>query len=202
MRTLNNTVCRRAPRIRLALLWCGLVLVMTPASVASAGVRAAKTAAQWESDGRSLFSELEFKLAAHCFELALAQEPHNAAASYWLGKSYARMADVSTPLFAPRTARRARRYLEQAVALDPRNQEYLLELFDFYLDSPEWFRGGIERAAALLERIDSLDPGADPELRRRLADSRGDHSGASWGMRRVILLQSQAIGELFALGLR
>jgi hypothetical protein len=92
------------------------------------------------------------------------------------------LADVSSPLSAPKNARRARRNLEEAVKRDPQNHEYLLELFDFYVDSPEWFHGGLQRAAALLERIRPAE--SDPESWvREIADSWKEHSGTGWWIR-------------------
>ena len=136
-----------------------------------------------------------FKRVARVFERALSEQPNNARLYYWLGKSYARLADVSGPLFALRNARRARRNLEEAFQRDPQNHEYLLELFDFYVDSPEWFHGGLERAAALLELIRTADSDLEPSL-MEIADSRKEHSGPRWWMRRAVLWTSGTIGYI------
>jgi tetratricopeptide (TPR) repeat protein len=160
---------------------------------AASGPPNTEAAAQWERDGQNLFVACEFKRAARAFEKALAEQPDSAALHYWLGKSYARQAEVSGPLSAPKNARKARRNLEQAVKIDPRNDKYLRELFDFYVDSPEWFSGGLEQAAALLERVSPGEPGAEPRL-NQLANSRKEHSGAGWWMRRAVLLPSGIIG--------
>jgi tetratricopeptide (TPR) repeat protein len=172
--------------------WSVIVLLSAAAGSAAAGPNA-EPVAHWESDGQSLFLDCEFKQAARAFERALAEQPDRAVLHYWLGKSYARLADISGPLYAAKNARKARRSLERAVELDPQNGEYLRELFDFYVDSPEWSSGGLERAAALLERIDPSDPGAEPVL-RQLAESRKEHSGAGWWMRRAVLRTGDAIG--------
>jgi hypothetical protein len=113
------------------------------------------------------------------FAKAVAEQPDRAQLHYWLGKSYARLAEVSSPLFAPKNARKARGSLERAVEIDPQNDEYLRELVDFYLNSPEWFSGGLERASALLNQISTQESGAEPWL-QRLADSRKEHSGAAF----------------------
>jgi tetratricopeptide (TPR) repeat protein len=172
-----------------------VLLLSAAAGSAASESPGAETAAQWERDGRSLFLACEFKQAARAFEKALAEQPNSALLHYWLGKSYARLAEVSSLLSAPKNARKARRSLEQAVQIDPRNDEYLRELFDFYVDSPEWFSGGLERAAALLERISPEESGVEPRL-KQLADSRKDHSGAGWWIERAVLWTSGAIGHL------
>ena len=168
-------------------------LAMNAVAVFAAEPKAG-AAAQFERDGRSLFLACEFKQATQAFERALLQQPDSPVLHYWLGKSYARLAEVSSPLSAPKNARRARANLEEAVKLDPRNQEYLLELFDFYVDSPEWFHGGLERAAVLLERI-CTGEFCPQTWREQLADSRKDHSGGGWWTRRAILWTSGAVGH-------
>lgn len=166
---------------------------------AAVGVAASRppnteSAAQWEKNGRSLFLACEFEQAARAFEKALAEQPDSALLHYWLGKSYARLAEVSSPLSAPKNARKARRNLEQAVRIDPRNEEYLRELFDFYVDSPEWFSGGLKRAAALLERVSPEESDVEPWF-QQLTDSRKEHSGAGWWMERAVLWTSGVIGH-------
>lgn len=174
--------------------WSVILLMSAAAGPVAAEPPNAGAAAQWEREGRFLFLRCDFKRATRAFEKALAEQPDSAPLHYRLGKSYARLAEVSSPLSAPKNARRARRSLEQAVKIDPRNDKYLQELFDFYVDSPEYFHGGLERAAALLERTSLGAAGAEPRL-KQLADSRKEHSGAPWWMRRAVLWTSGAIGR-------
>ena len=143
--------------------------------------------------GEDLFRKCEFKAAARVFEHALISEPENARLHFWLGKSYARLAEVSSPLSAPRNARRARAHLEAAVRLDPHNREFLIELLEFYADSPEWFDRGLGRADALLERF-GPDDGGPGTPSRTLAESREEHSGPEWAFRKGILRLSAAPG--------
>jgi tetratricopeptide (TPR) repeat protein len=100
------------------------------AGSAASGPPNAEIVAQLERDGRSLFFACEFKRAAHVFERALSMQPNSAALYYWLGKSFVRLADVSSPLSAPKNARRARRNLKEAVKRGPRNSEYRSEVVD------------------------------------------------------------------------
>jgi tetratricopeptide (TPR) repeat protein len=176
--------------------WSVLLFFLSAAAgSAASGPPNAETVVQLERDGRSLFFACEFKRAAHVFERALSMQPNSAALYYWLGKSYVRLADVSSPLSASKKARRALRNLEDAVKRDPQNNEYLMELFDFYVESPEWFDGGLQPAAALLELFTPAD--SDPEsLLREIADARKEHSGPGWWMRRAVLSMSDAIGRI------
>ena len=155
----------------------------------------AAVAGSLPTDGEALFRECEFKAAAHAFERALTSEPGNARLHFWLGKSYARMAEVSRLLSAHRNARKARAHLETAVQLDPGNREFRNELFEFYVDSPEWFDGGLDRAMALLERLGPGDGG--PETPSRIvAEARKEYRGPSWALRKGVLRVAAVAGYL------
>ena len=101
----------------------------------------------------------------------MTKEPGNARLHFWLGKSYARMAEVSGPFSARRNARKAQAHLETAARLDPGNREFLMELFEFYVDSPEYFDGGLSRTTAMLERL-GPDDGGPGTPSRIVADAR------------------------------
>ena len=147
------------------------------------------------TDGEALFRECEFKAAAHEFERALAAEPASARLHFWAGKSYARLSEISTLLSARKNARKAQAHLEAAARLDPGNRVFLMELFEFYIDSPEYFDGGLRRAAAILERLGSDDGGpASPS--RILADARKEYRGANWFLARNVLRVSSVAGYL------
>lgn len=173
-----------------------LILCLSAIAASAAwGVTPAEAADRWARQGRALFLDCEFKQAAHAFERAVAEQPGRPALHYWLGKSYARQADIASPLTAPKYARRAGRSLELAVRMDPRNPEYIRELFEFYVDSPVWFGGGLTRARALLEKT-NLPEGDSQAALRHIADARTEHSGPSWRVRQAILRTSGFAGSV------
>jgi tetratricopeptide (TPR) repeat protein len=153
-------------------------------------------AAGWVQAGHKSFEHCEFKDAARAFTKALEYQPQDAGLHHWLGKSYARMAEVASPLHASRDARRALTNLERAVELEPQNQQYLRELFDLYLDSPECFGGGLERAEQLIGRLAPDDPGAQALLRTLVAGARSEYSGVTWRLRQSTLVPSAQIGRV------
>ena len=106
-----------------------------------------------------------------------------------------RLAEVASPLAAHKNARKAQIHLEAAVKLDPANRHYLEELFDFYLESPEWLDGGPDRAAGLLGRI-GPDDGGPATPSKRLADARNEFRGAGWGIEKGVLRLEAVIGRL------
>ncbi len=152
-------------------------------------------AASTQGDGEALFRESEFKAAARTFERSLTKDPGNARLHYWLGKSYARMAEVSSLVSAHKNARKARTHLETAVQLDPGNRVFLMELFEFYVDSPEYFDGGLSRAAGMLERL-GPDDGGPASPSRIVADARREYRGASWVLRKGVLRFGAVTGYL------
>ena len=151
-----------------------------------------------QTDGEALFQECEFKAAARWFERALGNDPANARLHFWAGKSYSRLAEISSPWTARRNARKAQAHLETAVRLAPNNRKFLMELFEFYVNSPEWFDGGMDRAAALVERLGPDDGGlGSPST--ILAESRREYGGGwgwGWAVRKGILRFSSAVGRL------
>jgi len=148
------------------------------------GLAWAAVAGSFPTDGEALFWECEFKAAAHSLEHALTKEPGNAWLHFWLGKSYARMAEVSAPFSARRNARKAQAHLETPARLDPGKGAFLMDLFEFYMDSPEDFEGGLSRATAMLERLGPDNAGTRTQ-RRIVADARKQYSGPGWALRKA-----------------
>ena len=173
-----------------------LLLLLVSALNAVPATIAMRDNADWAATGRTHYAKCEFKSAARSFTKALQSRPKDAGLHHWLGKSYARMAEVASPLSASRDARKARVSLERAVELEPRNQEFLRELFGFYLDSPEWFSGGLDRAALLVDKIEPQDPGAQTLLRNLLTDARQEYHGPTWRLRQATLLPTGQLGRI------
>lgn len=163
------------------------------ASAETAGVGDAAT---WTQAGRNHYERCEFKDAARAFVKALQFRPKDARLYHWLGISYAKMAEVASLLHASRDAKKARLNLEQAVELEPHNREYLRSLFDFYLASPEWFGGGLDRAGLLVERIEPDDPGAQAFLRGLVTGARQEYRGADWRVRQATLLPAVPLRKI------
>jgi tetratricopeptide (TPR) repeat protein len=149
----------------------------------------------WAGEGESQFEACEFSAAAHIFERALADSPSDARLHFWAGRSYARVAEVASLLSAPKDARKARIHLEAAVNLEPANRRYLEELFNFYIDSPQWFDGGLSRATLLLERL-GPDDGGPGTPSKRLADARKEFRRAAWHVEHGILRLGAAVGRV------
>jgi len=138
----------------------------------------------------------EFRKAAQAFQKGVLESPDSALLHYWLGKSYARLVELST-FSAARNARKARENLEQAVRLDPCNEDYLRELFNLYVDFPEFFDRGLDRAADLIESAESEE--TREEMSMRLQVSRYNRSGLEGPVRSVTLWTVSGLGYLVRL---
>lgn len=100
----------------------------------------------------------DFKKATDYFEKAVKQDPKNSVAQHWLGRGWGRRAETSNPLQAPIFASRARQAFEESVRLDSKNEEAINDLFQYYLEAPGFLGGGLDKAAALTEKIKANDP--------------------------------------------
>jgi tetratricopeptide (TPR) repeat protein len=95
----------------------------------------------------------DFRKAAQYFQKLVRLNPMNSVDFQWLGRAWARWADMSNPFSAPGYSAKARKSLERAVELDPWSITALNELLDLYLD-----RRGLDKAQAIADRIGSLNP--------------------------------------------
>lgn len=146
--------------------------------------------------GKAYYGEGRFKEASEIFEQAVKAEPANAHYWNWLGKAYGRRAETSSFLTAPRFASRCREAFEKAVELDPTNVGALSDLFSYYLGAPGFLGGGLEKAAALAERIRPLDEAEYQWALAELAKKRKDFASAEKHLRRAAELAPRQIGRL------
>jgi tetratricopeptide (TPR) repeat protein len=116
------------------------------------------TARAYDLAGRDHFMLGDYKRASEAFERAFALEPSNAGYALWLGRSYGRRGEISSPFSAPTYASRARAYLEKAAALDPSNRQALRDLFDYYLEAPGFSGKGFDKAEGIEKRIGAVNP--------------------------------------------
>jgi len=149
--------------------------------------------------GRDQFMLGDYKNAAEAFEQAFAVEPDNSEYAHWLGRSFGRRAEVSSVFFAPRYASKARAYFEKAVALDPKNEEALNDLFDYYLQAPGFLGGGYDKAEAIAKRIAERNPAEGHFAEAQLADRRKQFETAEEQLRRAIELAPRQVGRVLDL---
>jgi tetratricopeptide (TPR) repeat protein len=149
--------------------------------------------------GRDRFMMGDFKKAIDYFQKAVQLDPNNAEYALWLGRGWGRRAETSNPLFAPGYASKARQSLEQAVALDGRNQEALSDLFDYYLEAPGFLGGGYDKSELVAERISAIDPAEGFFTRAKLAEKRSQYSAAELQFRHALESAPKQVGRVLDL---
>src|SRR5262249_22363789 len=118
---------------------------------------------------------------------------------HWLGRTYGRRAETSNLITAPSHASRARQFFEQAVALDPSNEEALNDLFDYYLEAPGFLGGGYEKAEKVAERIAAKNPAEGHFAAAQLADKRRQYDTAEEQLRRAMEMTPRHVGRIIDL---
>jgi tetratricopeptide (TPR) repeat protein len=146
--------------------------------------------------GQSWYMLGEFKKAVECFERAAKASPENARYHHWLGRAWGRRAETSIMLVAPKYASNARKSFERAVALDPKNQEAVNDLFTYYLEAPGFLGGGIDKATKLSELIRSNDPAEYHYALAQIAMARKQYDIAEGQLKRAVELAPKQIGRL------
>src|SRR2546422_137549 len=131
-----------------------------------------KDAAVFDLIGKNQFMLGDFKKASDFFEKAVAADPSNSEYEHWLGKAYGKRAETSSPFTAPGLASKARQHFEKAVLLNPRNQDAINDLFEYYLEAPGFLGGGLDKASKLAERIAQLDAAEGLWAEARIAERR------------------------------
>lgn len=149
--------------------------------------------------GQDYFMLAEYKKATDTFEKALALEPSNSVYAHWLGRSFGRRAETSSPFTAPLHASKARQYFERAVALDPANEEAMNDLFDYYLEAPGFLGGGYEKAEQIAQRIAQQNEAEGHFAEAQLADKRKQFDTAEEQLRRAMELSPRHVGRVLDL---
>ena len=169
------------------------------ASLKIAGGEQSPTAGVYGLIGRNWFMLGDFKKAADAFNKALALEPNSSEYNHWLGRSYGRRAELASPLFAASNASKARQFFERAVVLDPRNEEALNDLFDYYLQAPGILGGGYDKAAEVARRIGRLNAAEGHFAQAQLAEKRKQYDTAEDQLRHALQLAPKQVGRVLDL---
>jgi tetratricopeptide (TPR) repeat protein len=159
----------------------------------------AQKAAAYNLIGRNHFMLGEYKKATDAFQKAFALDSSNSAYAHWLGRAFGRRAETSSPFLAPMHASKARQYFEQAVALDPANDEALNDLFDYYLQAPGFLGGGYDKAEQVGKRIAERNEAEGHFAQAQLADKRRQYDTAEEQLRRAMELAPHQVGRVLDL---
>ena len=115
------------------------------------------------------------------------------------GRAYGKRAETSNVLAAPGYASKARQAFEKSVALDPKNNDALSDLFDYYLEAPGFLGGGYDKAVAVANQLAVIDPSEAYFARAKLAQKKNEYQSAEAHMRQAIAVAPHEVGHLIAL---
>ena len=149
--------------------------------------------------GRNYFMQGEFKKATEYIQKATTLAPANSEYMDWLGRTYGKRAETSNILAAPGYASKARQAFEKAVELDPKNNDALSDLFDYYLEAPGFLGGGYDKAVAVADKLAVIDPSEAYFERAKLAQKKKEYQRAEAHMRQAIAVAPHEVGHLIAL---
>lgn len=158
------------------------------ASLAILQAESAPDASAYALMGKNWYMLSEYKKAAEVLQQAVSLDAANSGYIHWLGRVYGRRAETASPLLAPGYASKTRQCFEKAVELDPKNEEALSDLFDYYLQAPGFLGGGLDKASALAKRIGELNPAEYHFAQARLAEHKKQYDTAEEQLRRAAAL--------------
>jgi tetratricopeptide (TPR) repeat protein len=148
-------------------------------------LRAQRIAGTNPSDGaaylllcRSFYAEAHADEAIDACARAVQMLPRSSEAEDWLGRAYGMKAERAGPISGLTLALKVKEAFETAVALDPRNGAAANDLSEFYIDAPSIIGGGLDRAAALADRVEPQLPQQAHRMRALAAEKRKDYGGA------------------------
>jgi tetratricopeptide (TPR) repeat protein len=144
-----------------------------------------------DSEAQLLMCRLSLQLehwdaAVSACQRAVALDAGNSTNHVWYGRALGEKADRVSFITAYGLGKRVRSEFETAASLDPRNAEALADLGEYYDEAPAVVGGGKDKAAAVANRLDSVDRARAEELRGHIAESQHDTAAAQQHFREAI----------------
>ncbi len=127
---------------------------------------------------RVYYQEEQWDQAIADCEAAVKLDPGNSNDHLWLGRAYGQKAAHVSMMSAYKLARKVAAEFAQAVQLDPHNADALADLGEFDVSAPAVVGGGRNRAEAVEQQLQSVNPGDALTLAARIAENRKDYAAA------------------------
>lgn len=127
---------------------------------------------------RSFYAEGHADEAIDACEKATQAWPRSSEAQDWLGRAEGMKAQHAGPISGLRLALSVRAAFEAAVALDPNSADAIDDLGEFYVDAPMIVGGGLDKAAALANRAEAVQPQSAHRIRGMAAEKNKDYGTA------------------------
>jgi tetratricopeptide (TPR) repeat protein len=108
--------------------------------------------------GQIALADRDADKAVNYLEKAVTLDPDNSDLHRWLARAYGVAAGKANEVARVRYARDAKAELDKAVRLDPHNLRAHEDLAEFYLRSPEFLGGSLDKARLEAEAVRKFDP--------------------------------------------
>ena len=119
---------------------------------------------------RVYYQEKRWDDAIQQCETAVQLAPVDSGYHLWLGRAYGEKADAIHSIKAYGLAKKTRSEFERAVQLDSKNVKHLSDLGEFYAAAPGLVGGGRNKAQAVVQALESLEPAQGHQLEGLLAE--------------------------------
>jgi tetratricopeptide (TPR) repeat protein len=119
---------------------------------------------------RVYYQEQRWDDAIHQCEAAVQLAPLDSGYHLWLGRAYGEKADSIHSIKAYGLAKKVRSEFERAVQLDNKNVDALSDLGEFYTAAPGIVGGGKNKAQAVVQALEALEPAQGHQLKGLLAE--------------------------------
>ncbi len=119
---------------------------------------------------RVYYQEQRWDDAIRQCQAAVKLVPLDSEYHLWLGRAYGEKADSIHSIKAYGLAKKVKSEFERAVQLDSKNVDALSDLGEFYTAAPGIVGGGKDKAQALVQVLEPLDPVQAYQLKARLAE--------------------------------
>ena len=119
---------------------------------------------------RVYYQEQRWDDAIHQCEAAVQLAPLDSEYHLWLGRAYGEKADAIHSIKAYGLAKKVHSEFERAVQLDSKNVDALSDLGEFYTAAPGIVGGGKDKAQAVVQKLEPLEPVQAHQLKGLLAE--------------------------------
>ncbi len=136
------------------------------------------------------YSLEQWDRAAGDCEQAVKLDGQNSDDHLWLGRALGERASRASFLSAYSLAKRVRGEFEEAVRLNPRNNDALADLGEFYYSAPGAVGGGIDKAEGVAAQLEKIDPAQGHELRGHIAEQRKDYGTAEREFKQAVAVSA------------
>jgi tetratricopeptide (TPR) repeat protein len=141
---------------------------------------------------RVYYQEQRWDDAIHQCETAVKLAPLDSGYHLWLGRAYGEKADSIHSIKAYGLAKKVKSEFEHAVQLDGKNVDALSDLGEFYTAAPGIVGGGKDKAEAVVQKLQLLEPAQAFQLKGRLAEKNKNYPQAEAAFKAAVEASAQA----------